>query len=480
VTALEILADADELAAHLWRVPERDHPAYKRAINRLLSLVTGVAVLGALVVSPLGGQQTHAKRDSVRADTLRRMVPYLSTGRDRKRLDSLWVALKQDAGTVDTVTVTKIVRDTVWLPRPDTTVPPPPVDTTTPPPPIIIPQPDTTILGTVFGASSVVSATANAALGGAYAKYETEFVTYDEQQWATNGANWATINYYDRAAIYYAWYRRTGDAKYLTRANAVAIDYRKNYLEASGYLPTPHWAMLDGVALHWLATKDTMSRLAIGKAGDMFTGLSYRDNIGRIGSTDNRIQARYLVALLLANAIKAPSVGIASGGIPGGHDWALELRRALPLILSTQDADGAWRLSDCGDGGPRAVHPFVMGLLLDALTRYHDQFEADPRILPAVKRGADYLWAADWVSTSNAFKYVERVCPSEGGPTPAPDLNNLILPAYAWLYARTGDATYRTRAVAIFTGAINGAWLSPTKQFNQVYSSSWRALAWMR
>jgi hypothetical protein len=38
----QILADADALAAHLWRVPPSEQPAYRRAINRLLSLITGV------------------------------------------------------------------------------------------------------------------------------------------------------------------------------------------------------------------------------------------------------------------------------------------------------------------------------------------------------------------------------------------------------------------------------------------------------
>lgn len=40
----QILRDADALAAELWRVPLADHPPYKRAMQRLLSLITGVPV----------------------------------------------------------------------------------------------------------------------------------------------------------------------------------------------------------------------------------------------------------------------------------------------------------------------------------------------------------------------------------------------------------------------------------------------------
>jgi len=322
-----------------------------------------------------------------------------------------------------------------------------------------------------------VPAWAAPSLGDVFGRYERDFRTNDERQWAANGPGWANMNYYDRAAIYYAWYARTGDFKYLTRANAVAVDYRKNYLEANNFAIQPHWSMLDGVALHYLVTGDEASRTAVGKVADLLTGLGYRTSIGSKTGTDNRVQARYIVALLLANAIKAPSVGIgAPVGVKGGHDWPAELRRALPLILQTQDADGAWRLA-CKETKP-VTHPFTTGLLFDALARYHDLFEPDPRIPPAIKRGADYLWDRDWIPQKRSFKYVGAECPAEGGPGPAPDLNNLIVNGFGFVYRQTRDITYRRRGDEIFGGAVTGAWLSPTKQFNQVYSSSYRYLAY--
>jgi hypothetical protein len=117
---------------------------------------------------------------------------------------------------------------------------------------------------------------------------------------------------------------------------------------------------------------------------------------------------------------------------------------------------------------------------MDALSRYYDLFEPDPRIPPAIRRAADYLWTNDWLPTSNSFRYIERDCPSEGPAEPAPDLNNLIVNGFAWTYRMTGDATYKQRAQMIFNGAVTGAWISPTKQFNQVYSSSFRALKDLR
>ena len=35
------LRDADLLAAHLWRIPVEDQPAYKQVMQRLLETITG-------------------------------------------------------------------------------------------------------------------------------------------------------------------------------------------------------------------------------------------------------------------------------------------------------------------------------------------------------------------------------------------------------------------------------------------------------
>jgi len=58
----EILRDADELSAHLWRIPIESHPRYKRAINRLLALiVTSALLLVGAFVSPLGAQRVELR-----------------------------------------------------------------------------------------------------------------------------------------------------------------------------------------------------------------------------------------------------------------------------------------------------------------------------------------------------------------------------------------------------------------------------------
>lgn len=67
----------------------------------------------------------------------------------------------------------------------------------------------------------------------------------------------------------------------------------------------------------------------------------------------------------------------------------------------------------------------------------------------------------------------------DGGPTPAPDLNHLISPAYAWMYARTGLPVWRERHDAIFDGGVM-SWGPPTaqKQWNQAWYAGPEGLAW--
>jgi len=44
----------------------------------------------------------------------------------------------------------------------------------------------------------------------AFPTYESNFVTYGNQHWASEAGNW-NYDYYDRALIWYAWWVRTGD-----------------------------------------------------------------------------------------------------------------------------------------------------------------------------------------------------------------------------------------------------------------------------
>ena len=306
--------------------------------------------------------------------------------------------------------------------------------------------------------------------GSTIAAYEANFRTYADQHWSTGGAAW-TENYYDRAMIYYAWWMRTGEPVYWQRATAMALAYRRDYLEANGYSASAHWLQIEGVELHYYMTGDEASRTAVGHVGDLFNLPYYMDNLGDVnGEMDNRMQARTLLALLTAWKLQAPSAQ--------GTNWGTRLPLALTRILSSQDASGAYRFTrttiQCGYN-----KPFMVGLLNDAMIKYHTNYDPDSRILPSVQKAVDYMWTYDWNASARAFVYLDGPCPGyDEGQVPAPDLNTLIVTGFGWVYQQTRTTAYRDRGEQVFAGGVAQAWLAGSKQFNEHYTSSFRYLGY--
>jgi hypothetical protein len=58
----------------------------------------------------------------------------------------------------------------------------------------------------------------------------------------------------------------------------------------------------------------------------------------------------------------------------------------------------------------------------------------------------------------------------------SPDLNNLIVSSFGWVYKQTGQSAYRDHGEAIFAGGVTKAWLAGSKQFNESYTSSYHYL----
>lgn len=296
--------------------------------------------------------------------------------------------------------------------------------------------------------------------------YQSNFSTYADKLWNSEGAAWQG-NYYDRALIYYAWWARSGKVDYWRRGTAHAHAYRRDYLEANNYQTSAHWSQIEGVELHYLLTGDAASRTAVGRVGDVFNVEYYMANLGNLkAEMDNRIQSRTLTAFLAAWRISAPT--------QTGSVWSTLLPVALDKILSSQDAEGAYRFVQVQCGHNK---PWMVGLLNDAFIKYYTYFSADSRIPASIQKANDYMWANSWDATSRNFEYLDGPCPGDDGG-PMPDLNNLIVNGFAWTYQRTGNAVYRDRADQIFAGAVANDWLEGSKQFNQHYTSSYRYLGY--
>jgi len=131
-----------------------------------------------------------------------------------------------------------------------------------------------------------------------------------------------------------------------------------------------------------------------------------------------------------------------------------------------------WALSQTAD----FVRPFMFALTAEALIKYHT-VTGDPRVLWYVQQGADWMMAHGWDATTKAFRYTDRVV-STGGMQPTPDLNNLIVPVYGWVFFMTGDEKYRTWGDEIFTSGVNTGYLGGGKQYSQNYRWSFDYLKW--
>ena len=120
----------------------------------------------------------------------------------------------------------------------------------------------------------------------------------------------------------------------------------------------------------------------------------------------------------------------------------------------------------------------MVGLTMESLIQAY-QVNHDSRIPAAIATALQGLWTRAWVPSQQAFMYTDRIAPDgSGGTDPAPDLNLLIAPAYAWMYRQTGELAYRQQGDQIFAGGVRNATLVEDKQFNQNYAYSFDYLVW--
>ena len=296
--------------------------------------------------------------------------------------------------------------------------------------------------------------------------FDQLFKTNADVQWAASGSDWSATNYYDRVLNHVGYWVRGGGVTYLRRAMSIAVDYREKYLVANQYGSSPHWAQLEGLAMHYWLTGDEASRQAVIRTTDRLTAAFTSANMARADYEwlDGRIQAR----LLLANSL--------SSALDAGSSYAAKASEYIGAIASTTNADGShsWP-AFCGQQAN-----YMAALQNDALIKYSELVASDARIPALMKRSLDYLWQKQWSSTGQAFRYISGPCATVNEAELAPDLNMLFLSGFAWYAGQTQDASYRLRADQIALGGLLHAWISPTKQFNQFYYDAFNYLAYRK
>jgi hypothetical protein len=277
----------------------------------------------------------------------------------------------------------------------------------------------------------------------------------NEQEIAELSTWEGNIWYYDGLRVYFQIADYTGDQSWNDCARYVRSVYRNYVIEESGAIGG--WRVFaEGLAEDYRRTSDGQSKEA---ALQLANNSAFAWAGGGAGFELSRETAYLLNAYLTA---------VELGEAPHAN-----LQQSVEYALGHLDQ---WAVSQSAD----YVQPFMVGLTFEALIRYYEKF-GDERIPYLIEIAADWLWNKAWDDSTKAFHYM--VCEHDAAyeschDGPAPDLNLLIAPAYAWLYKRSGSHLHRDRADAAFTGGVEGAWLGNGKQFSQNYRWSFDYIKW--
>lgn len=339
-----------------------------------------------------------------------------------------------------------------------------------------------------------------------FAEWEKDMVTYGKK-WGdlisdTSVSFDERLNtvYYDGEWIYYQIADYTGNAEpWTSYARAAEKVYRDGYLKpndylAPGYERFPHGLYED----HIRGSDTTLDQIAAIRDKPAFSNPAWTDLSWKW------YHARY--SREVAYAIHA-NITAEKAGLP-----RQEARVQAFLKMAENHLD-QWRRNDysypsTGETDHERLKPFMFGLTAHALIDFYEwerengrdpnayfndipgrlgefsqwMFEqarnsAGQRMWVADLGGSGGAWNANGGTGYGAFRYADIGTSAE--LLPAPDLNLLIAPAYAWLYNETGDTAFRSMADKIFSG---GVMLAAThwngKIFDQNYRWSFKYVQW--
>jgi hypothetical protein len=292
--------------------------------------------------------------------------------------------------------------------------------------------------------------------------------------------------YYDAEKVFQqiAAYFPAEAATWTACAQRAEVVYRDNYVEQSaadggGYGAVPgYWAFTDGLRRDFEMSGDTRSKTAVDQLAKHAAFCSETVPLEWTDSASLMREVAYCLNAHLDN--EALGAGLAARA---------DLRLAQLLDHIDATITGRYKAEQDADvpdicKAKTYAQPFYIGLVMKTLIEWNS-VHPDSRIQPAIKKAADFMWdklrynptsatagARFWYGQCSATPGSPwNVWTTAGGNLPADDLNLLFAPAYAWLYAKTGDAVYRDRGDQIWTVGVNDAAVNGlnSKQFNQNY-----------
>lgn len=304
--------------------------------------------------------------------------------------------------------------------------------------------------------------------------------------------------YYDAQRVYFQIASYTGASEPWEQYAEEAERIHRTYLDSRGWI-TQGWRKFPhGFYLDWLRTGSQSDREAL---------LALRDNKVFHNPEASR-EAWYWshrsreIAFALEANVFAERAGYARN--------TLRVPLYINMVLNHINE---WVTGERGnpDASKHRFAPFMAGLTAEALIDFYEwelERGAKPgnRIPKALAALADFLWISKvvdgpdsgkrmWVedvggkgprwtdgggSGYGAFRYEDQER-SKSSTKPAPNLNLLIAPLYAWLYKHYGDSSYIEKGDLIWEGGValaNVGW--NTKIFNQNYRWSFDYVEWRR
>jgi hypothetical protein len=250
---------------------------------------------------------------------------------------------------------------------------------------------------------------------------------------------------YEHVLSTYQHYLETADPKWYDMAWHMGDVYRA-YGEANS---APEWHITtEGLALHYWFTGDERSRAVVGKMTQWLVGtMTY------IYPFDNADGKYRLKARAITSAVDCLMIAC-NPGVDGyappfntQYDVRAFLAAAATKLFATQAASGLLPGSEYGGGQKN----YMVGMMLSAFTRQYDEVTPNATILAGVKKSLDYMWSTEWQVSGQGFRYCSTNF-SDCNTGTEIGVNDLILPAYAWYYAKTHDATYLAMADQIIAG----------------------------
>jgi hypothetical protein len=297
-------------------------------------------------------------------------------------------------------------------------------------------------------------------------RWERQMKTYGERHCASlarlSGDDALAATFYDMVRVIYQIADYTGDAGWKPCALRARDIYRDAYvLKHKGQVPG-YWNFTTGLRMDVERTGDIQSRQAVVMLSQQaaYSADSTPLEWTRSGDRSREVAFAiigYINAEMLGQPRRARRAALVNQAYGHLDQWFVHL---------------AWR--DPSGKVTTQFSPFMVALTAHALIRDWEQTR-DARLVPALTRTGDWLWANAWIGSEHGMWY-EAAHPGKA----APDLNLLIAPLYAFLYRQTGDPKHLERGDALFASGVDSAWLDGAKQFNQTYWWSFDYVKWRR